>query len=272
MRDQGLEEAIRAVGSITELARRIGISQPAVSNWNRIPAERVLSVEAVTGVERRVLRPDLFGETAGEETLDTTDIARAQEYALLATLMARSPDAELLARLARLGGDQTPLGLIHAAVADAAARTDAARVEREYFNLFVGVGRGELLPYASYYLTGFLYERPLARLRADLRRLGIEQVEGLSEPEDHASFLCEVMAGLTGGAVQAAKGADRDVFQAHLAPWLGRFFADLEHSATAQFYACVGRLGRTFMEIETEAFALSDVRTTGALNGGDHDR
>jgi len=252
MRDPGLQEAIRAVGGVSELARRIGISQPSVSNWDRIPAERVLSVEAATGVERAVLRPDLYNDQSGQ--VEEVDAARAQEYALLATLLARSPDAQLLGRLARMRGDPTPLGIAHAALGDAAARLDAERVGREYFDLFIGLGRGELLPYASYYLTGFLYERPLARLRGDLQRLGIEQEPGQSEPEDHAAILCEIMAGIAGG--QLAGGAGREIFEKHLAPWIGRFFADLERTETADFYARVGTLGRTFVEIETEAFAL----------------
>jgi TorA maturation chaperone TorD len=255
MRDQGLEQAISAVGGISELARRIGISQPSVSNWERIPAERVLSIEAATGVARDVLRPDLFA-SAARATVDELDLARAREYALLATLLSRSPDAELLGRLAQLRADPSPLGIAHAALGEAAARADAGRVGREYFDLFVGLGRGELLPYASYYLTGFLHERPLARLRADLKRLGIEQTEGQSEPEDHAAILCEVMAGLAGGEIDAPAGADREIFEKHMAPWMGRLFADLESSKTADFYARVGTLGRTFMDIETEAFAL----------------
>ena len=255
MRDSGLQEAIRAAGGISELARRIGISQPSVSNWDRIPAERVLAVEEATGVGRTVLRPDLF-EAASKPRVDEIDAARAQEYALLATLLARSPDAQLIGRLASLRGDPSPLGVAHAALGEAAARTDAERVGREYFDLFIGLGRGELLPYASYYLTGFLYERPLARLRGDLKRLGIEQETGQSEPEDHAAILCEIMAGLAGGTIEAVPGADREIFEKHMAPWIGRFFSDLEQSQTAKFYACVGLLGRTFMEIETEAFAL----------------
>ena len=177
MRDQGLQEAIRAVGGVSELARRIGISQPSVSNWDRIPAERVLSVEGATGVARTVLRPDLFSDKS-VASVDEVDAARAQEYALLSTLLGRSPDAHLLARLAKLRGDASPLGIAHAALGEAAARADSERVGREYFDLFVGLSRGELLPYASYYLTGFLYERPLARLRGDLERLGIEQTKG----------------------------------------------------------------------------------------------
>ncbi|MFM9845976.1 MAG: Cro/CI family transcriptional regulator [Hyphomicrobiaceae bacterium] len=255
MRDQGLEEAISAVGGVSELARRLGISQPSVSNWNSVPADRVLSVEAATGVARVVLRPDLFG---GQSTpsADETELARAQEYALLATLLANSPDARLLHRLSRLRGEPSPIGVAHAALGEAAARADVERVSREYFDLFVGLGRGEFLPYASYYLTGFLYERPLARLRADLKRLGIELAEGTSEPEDHAAILCEVMAGLASGAIEAEPGTDRRIFEKHMAPWVGRFFGDLERSQRADFYARVGAVGRTFVEIESEAFAL----------------
>lgn len=254
MRDQGLQEAIRAVGGVSELARRIGLSQPSISNWDRIPAERVLSVEAATGIARVVLRPDLFNEPI--QSVDEIDAARAQEYALLATVLARSPDVQLLGRLARLRGDPSPLGVAHAALGEAAARADVERVGREYFDLFIGLGRGELLPYGSYYLTGFLHERPLARLRGDLKRLGIEQAEGQSEPEDHAAILCEIMAGIAGGEIEAPRGADREIFEKHMAPWIGRFFGDLERSQTADFYARVGALGRTFVEIETEAFAL----------------
>jgi TorA maturation chaperone TorD len=254
MRDRGLDQAIRAAGGITELARRIGISQPSVSNWERIPAGRVLSVEAATGVARSVLRPDLFGTEM--QTPDDVDAARAQEYALLATLLASAPDAQLLGRIARLRGDESPLGLAHAALGDAAARTDAERVGREYFDLFVGVGRGELMPYGSYYLTGFLHGRPLARLRGDLERLGIEQMKGQSEPEDHAAILCEIMAGLASGHLDAPPGTDREIFMRHMAPWIGRFFTDLERCEASEFYARVGTLGRTFVEIEAEAFAL----------------
>lgn len=255
MRDQGLEEAISAVGGVSELARRLGISQPSISNWDRVPAERVLSVEAATGVARVVLRPDLFGgqSTAGA---DEIELARAQEYSLLATLLANSPDAQLLQRLSRLRGDPSPLGVAHAALGEAAGRADAERVGREYFDLFIGLGRGELLPYGSYYLTGFLHERPLARLRGDLKRLGVALADGQPEPEDHAAILCEIMAGLAGGAVEAPPGSDRRIFEKHMAPWIGRFFSDLERSRSADFYAHVGALGRTFVDIESEAFAL----------------
>lgn len=251
MADLGLEEAIQAVGGVTELARRIGISQPSVSNWSRVPAERVLSVEAATGVARAILRPDLYGEP-----LDEVEAARAQEYALLGVLLSRSPDAALLKRITGLRGDATPLGMAHAALAQAAGEASAETVAREFFDLFTGVGRGELLPYASYYLTGFLNERPLARLRADLQALGIERVEEHHEPEDHAAILCEIMAGLIAGEFAGTAGQQQQIFEKHLAPWIGRFFADLEAAEGAGFYRHVGAVGTLFIGIETKAFAL----------------
>jgi TorA maturation chaperone TorD len=256
MRDAGLEEAIRAAGGVGALAQKIGISQPSVSNWSRVPAERVISVEAVTGVARTVLRPDLYTNASATMTVDEVDAARAAEYALLSVLLARAPDADMLGRLARLRGDASLLGVAHAALAEAAAATSVERVEREYFNLFIGIGRGELLPYGSYYLTGFLNERPLARLREELGRLGIERAEGNSEPEDHAAILCEIMAGIVGGHFDTPPAADRMLFEQHLAPWIGRFFADLERADAADLYRRIGAVGRLFISIETEAFAL----------------
>jgi TorA maturation chaperone TorD len=259
MRDMGLDEAIRAVGGVSALARKIGISQPSLSNWPRVPAERVLSVEAATGIDRAILRPDLYAKpTATAGDIDEVDAARAREYALLSVLLMRSPTADLLRRLARIEGDASALGVAHAALAQAARDVSEERVGREFFDLFIGLGRGECLPYGSYYLTGFLHERPLARLRQDMVRLGIERAPGQAEPEDHAAILCEIMAGLAGRALPAPPGADRDLFEAHLAPWMARFFADLERAQAASFYRSVGTLGRVFIEIETEAFARPD--------------
>ena len=256
MRDPGLDQAIRAAGGVGALARKIGISQPSLSNWSRVPAERVLSVEDATGIDRALLRPDLYG-AADAAGMGEIDAARAREYALLSVLLRRVPDADLLARLAALRGDPSPLGIAHAALGEAAATANVERLDREFFDLFIGIGRGELVPYGSYYLTGFLNERPLARLRDDLARLGIERVEGEAEPEDHAAVLCEVMAGLAGGRFEAPAGADRELFEKHLAPWIGRFFADLEQAQAADFYRRVGTVGRLFVEIDREAFTLA---------------
>jgi len=256
MRDPGLNEAIRAVGGVSELARQLGISQPSVSNWTRVPAERVVAVEALTGVDRAVLRPDLYGDNQAPGAVDEFGAARAQEYALLAALLARAPDAALLEHLAAFRGEEGTLAAAHAALAQAARHTTPEQVESEYFALFIGVGRGELLPYASYYLTGSLHDRPLAHLRDDLSRLGIERSEGIAEPEDHAAILCEIMAALASGQFGAPPGSDQQIFESHLAPWIGRFFTDLERAEAASFYRPVGTIGRLFMNIEREAFAL----------------
>ena len=257
MRDPGLQQAINAAGGVSELARKIGIAQPSLSNWSRIPAERVPAVAEITGIDRAQLRPDLFGGSSSMASdIDETDSTRSQEYALLAALLVRAPDAEFLDRLATLRGDATPFGLAHMALGDAASKADAERVSREFFDLFIGLGRGELLPYASYYLTGFLHDRPLARLREDLRGIGIERTEGNAEPEDHAAILCEIMSGVTGGRFAAPEGTDRRLFETYIASWIGRFFADLERAEHANFYRHVGALGRLFIQVEKEAFAL----------------
>jgi TorA maturation chaperone TorD len=258
MRDTGLSEAIRAAGGVSQLAGKIGISQPSVSNWLKVPAERVVSVEKVTGVSRVVLRPDLYGENKPLDAIDDVHQARSQLYGLLANLLARAPSQKLLDGIAALRGDATPLGLAQVALAEAAAGVNIEKVEREYFDLFIGMGRGELLPYGSYYLTGFLHERPLARLRADLERIGIARADGVAEPEDSAAILCEIMSGLAGGMLPAPNDAEKAIFEKHMVSWIGKFFADLEHAEAAGFYRHVGVLGRVFVEIEAAAFALPD--------------
>jgi TorA maturation chaperone TorD len=264
MRDSGLEEAIKAAGGVASLARAIGIAQPSVSNWTRIPAERVLAVEALTNVPRFTLRPDIYGGATDAvpvsseiNDIDEIDHQRAAEYGLLALVLGKAPDADTLARLAQLKGDASDLGMAHIELATAAADVGERAASHEFFNLFIGVGRGEVLPYASYYLTGFLHERPLARVREDLDRLGIARAEKVSEPEDHIAILCEVMAGLAGGAFEADFAEQAKFFERHLKPWAARLFADLELSKQATFYRTVGRVGRIFMELESEAFALS---------------
>lgn len=259
MRDPGLNRAIDMAGGVAQLARKIGLAQTSVSNWSSVPAQRVIAVETATGVSRANLRPDLYDASAiPENVIDPVDAARSREYALLSALLSSAPPNALLDQIARLSGDATPLGRAHAVLADAASRTVASAVESEYFHLFVGLGRGELLPYASYYLTGFLNERPLSRLRADLAALGIERVENNVEPEDHAATLCEVMAGLADGRFAASTDAQRVFFENHLSSWIGRLFSDMERAETASLYRSVGALGRLFIDIETEAFTFAN--------------
>jgi TorA maturation chaperone TorD len=261
MRDAGLEQAIKAAGGVASLARGIGIAQPSVSAWSRIPAERVLAIEALTRVHRVVLRPDLYESSEDQVTskseVDEVDRLRAVEYGLLSLLLGKSPDAGTLKRVATLKGDASDLGMAHVELAAAAAAADDRAVNREFFDLFIGLGRGDLLPYASYYLTGFIHERPLARVREDLDLLGIERAGASREPEDHIAILLEVMSGLARGEFEADFAEQTRFFERHLKPWAARLFADLETSRSANFYRAVGRVGRVFMELEAEAFTLS---------------
>jgi TorA maturation chaperone TorD len=252
-REPGLEAAIRACGGVSELARRLGISQPSVSHWQRVPAERVLAVESASGVPRGILRPDLYPEG---EPADPLEEMRALHWGLLSLLLARAPDGALLRQLGALAGDGTPLGAARGALAEAARAAEPAALEREFHDLFIGLGRGELLPYASYYLTGFLHEKPLAKVRAEMERLGIAREDGVAEPEDHIATLAEIMAGLLRGAFGEGGDEARRFFSRHIAPWAGTFFADLERAEHARFYRAVGRLGAVFVEIEAEAATL----------------
>jgi TorA maturation chaperone TorD len=190
-----------------------------------------------------------------KRVVDELDYARAREYTLLATLLVRGPDTQLLRRLAILQGDATPLGMAHAALADASRVCSEKSVAREYLDLFAGLGQGQIFPYASHYLTGSLYGRPLVKLRETFQQLGIERVSQ-SEPEDHMATLCEIMASLIGGTITGPDGCDRDLFADHLGTWAPRFFLDLERGDPAGFYGRVGLLGRVFVEIEAEAYSF----------------
>lgn len=200
------------------------------------------------------MNPDM----ATAEPLHDEDRLRADFYKLLATLLARPPSAELLRRCAALRGGDDPLGKAVAALARIARSIGPAEASREYHALFIGLGRGELLPYASYYLTGFLNEKPLATLRGDMAALGIARAQDVSEPEDHIAALCDMMAGLIGGEFQGpvSPSRQRDFFNRHLAPWAEHLFSDLEGAGASVLYAPVGAMGRLFIGIEKTAFRM----------------
>lgn len=187
---------------------------------------------------------------------DDIDLPRAQAYMLLSTLLARPPSQALLQRIAGLRSDGTAWG--EALGALAAACVSPREAEREFNRLFIGLSRGELLPYASYYRTGFLHDRPLVELRADMARLGITRSPEVREPEDHVAFILEMMAGLIDGRLSepAAPEGQQAFFERHLASWAPRFFRDLERAEAARFYRPVGALGNLLLEIEQSAFVM----------------
>ena len=192
-------------------------------------------------------------EVAAEEVL------RANTYALLARLLRTQPDAEALSEFTRIQTDDTEMGRALAALAEAARDATPDSVDDEFHDLFVGVGETELTPYTSYYLTGFVYEKPLAKLRVAMAELGISQGDDVAEPEDHIASLCEIMCGLITGAFgePADLARQQAIFDEHIAPWAERFFEDLETAQSANFYKSVGRIGKLFMRIESQAFEMA---------------
>jgi TorA maturation chaperone TorD len=198
-------------------------------------------------------------QSATAASIGAEDRLRADLYNYLGVMLAREPDEMILQQTAGLTGDVSDLGQAMAELAARAARTSAAEARREFNRLFIGLGRGELLPYASYYLTGFLNEKPLASLRRDLRARGVARAETVYEPEDNIASLMEVMGALIVGRFGAPSDLEdqRTFFNRHVGPWAGHFFADLESAKGADLYAPLGTAGRAFIEIEREAFRLS---------------
>lgn len=200
----------------------------------------------------------MTGSTAVEHYTPLTpeDRARADAYALLGSVLLEIPTSAVLQQLSQLQGGEGEFGAALSALSRVAQSVDAASVEREFNIVFIGVGRGEVLPYASYYLTGFLHEKPLADLRSTMRRLGIRRRDGVVEPEDHLGSLCEMMSGLISGAFGAPASLEtqKEFFNAHIGSWAAHCFSDLEQAENAVLYAPVGSLGRALMAIEDEAF------------------
>lgn len=193
------------------------------------------------------------GGIAEEETL------RAELYVLLGWLLKSPPDAAGLQRAAALDGDDSDLGRAISALAATARASTPEAIDEEFQTLFIGLGRGELLPYGSYYMSGFLNEKPLANLRIDMDALGIARADDLTETEDHIAALCDMMAGLITGAfgAPAELATQQQFFDSHIAPWAPKFFEDLEAAAAAAIYMPVGAIGRAFMRIEAQAFQMA---------------
>jgi TorA maturation chaperone TorD len=182
------------------------------------------------------------------------DRARADVYALLGALLAGPPQAQTLKLLRELtvatGSEDGDLTAGWALLKQAAERAEPQTLAEEYHDLFIGLGRGELVPYGSWYVTGFLMERPLAELRVDLARLGFERRAEVFEPEDHVAALCETMSLIIGAEDPVPLDRQWEFFGKHLEPWIGRFFADLRAAQAARFYRAVGLFGERFVEIE----------------------
>jgi TorA maturation chaperone TorD len=200
-----------------------------------------------------------MSQIAPDLRVSEEDRLRADLYNFLGLILAGPPDEILLAQTASLSGDSSDLGEAINGLARVAKATKPRGVISEYNALFIGLGRGELLPFASYYLTGFLNEKPLARLRQDMAALAISRAPNVFEPEDNIASLMEMMGGMIVGrfGIAATLEKQKEFFNKHVGLWTPHFFVDLEAAKTSVFYASVGAVGKAFMEIEREAFRMT---------------
>jgi len=198
------------------------------------------------------------------------DRLRANTYSLLGALLAAPPGAALLETLSEIDAEEGEASSLLAAawgmLKGAAARAEGDLLDDEYHELFIGVGRGELVPYGSWYLTGFLMEQPLAQLRSDLDALGLGRKKDVAEPEDHAAALCEAMSLIVAAAAESDSQLQVEFFTRHIQPWMGRFFRDLQQAEAARFYRAVGQLGEQFIEVESQYLAMAAPRLDGSRN------
>ena len=183
---------------------------------------------------------------------------RANAYSLVAHLLSAAPNEATLERLLGITTTESEtssngsgsLAPAWRALRDAATEAEPEQLAREYHELFIGLGHGQVVPYASRYLTGFLNDRPLADLRDDLARLGFERQPDVQEPEDHVAAVCEVMASIVADASPDELDEQQQFFSRHIAPWMQTLFTDLVNAPSARFYRAVGILGRALVQIE----------------------
>jgi len=196
---------------------------------------------------------------AQDISVASEDRLRADLYNFLGLMLSGPPDQMLLDQCAGLSGDDSPMGQAIAGLARVAKASKPAKVESEFNALFIGLGRGELLPYASYYLTGFLNEKPLATLRSDMAARAMTRAPNVYEPEDNIASLMEMMAGMIVGRFGQPATLDdqKTFFNKHIGSWASLFFTDLEAAKNSILYASLGAVGREFMDIEREAFRMS---------------
>ena len=197
----------------------------------------------------------------GSSALDE-ETARAELYGLLSQLYYAAPSVQLLSAL-RVAVTEAPAagGFLQEPwqqLVGASRESDDAAVTQEFDRLFGGVGKPEVYLYGSHYLSGFLNEKPLVRLRADLDRLGLARDEAMPETEDHIAYLCEVMRYLIAGDDMAVCNltVQREFFSAHLQPWVGQLCDALSAHPGARFYAAVAQFTRAFVSVETQGFDM----------------
>ncbi len=190
-------------------------------------------------------------------TVSQEDQFRAAYYFMLSKLLSQPPAADTLAGVASFGAPQSSadspfLKSLNALASACAQDCDLESLDDEYHDLFVGLGRGEVVPYSSWYITGLMMDKPLSSVRQDLKALGIEREEFHREPEDHAAALFDVMGILIEAGDQFQFKAQQTFFSRHLKPWIRKFLKDVAAAKKADFYREVGEFGVEFIDFETE--------------------
>jgi TorA maturation chaperone TorD len=195
---------------------------------------------------------------------DSDEVARAELYGLLARLWIAPPDGALLAQF-KVAVTEAPergafLEAPWEALVAALRSTTPEAAAAEYDALFGGVGKPDVFLYGSYYLAGFLNEKPLALLRADLAALGLARDETRGETEDHIAYVCEVMRYLIAGEDVAVANLERQrrFFRAHLQPWVEKLCDAVEGQPGARVWRAVAGFTRAFVQVETQGFDLLD--------------
>ncbi len=194
-------------------------------------------------------------------TVNATEIAeedhwRVITYRMLARILASAPDSSVLQILQSVEIKSTDTAITQAwsKLAQIARHTKLKHIENEYNRLFIGFTNGEVVPYASRYLTGYLMEKPLAKLRQDLIQHGIQRQHSVFEPEDHIAALLEAMSLL----IESSDNFQWAFLNRHLLTWAQQFFIDLQKADSAKFYHPVGLLGHAFMELESTHFSIQN--------------
>lgn len=234
------------ISTADELASRPGFDESSAAH---MPAAK----PQVDSPQPNLPRP----ESPRPDSEESTD--RANHYSALGALLAAPASDEHCAALRALPAieqPQSPMEMAWTLLRSAASEYSAEQIDDEYHQLFVGLGRGIVVPYGSWHITGFLMEKPLGKLRVDLRKLGIERTDGVSESEDHIASLCQAMAAII-VADEIDFTTQRNFFNDHIAPWADDFFTLVEDASCAGFYRAVGLLGKSFIDVEKQYLGMT---------------
>lgn len=194
--------------------------------------------------------------------MDQEDQARSGTYMILASVFSDIPSQDLIDYLRHIdspveGQDPGEIGEAWQDLKQAALKADLDALDDEYHALFIGVGRGEVVQYGSWHMTGFLMDTPLSELRDDLRSLGFESDPDVKEPEDHISAICETMSILI-NADDIESFQQRRFFIRHLHPWGEKFFREVQEAKSADFYRAVAVLGERFIKLENQYLNIQE--------------